>query len=53
MYLYIGCPIKDCGTRGVCVETDGIISAVGTKPIYYVCSCKQGYISSGNCDGKI
>ncbi len=53
MYLYIGCPIKDCGTQGVCVETDGITSGVGTKPIYYVCSCKKGYISSGNCDGKI
>ncbi|CAF1017693.1 unnamed protein product [Adineta ricciae] len=44
------CPIKDCGTKGVCVETDGIIVPPSNRPIYYVCSCKEGYISSGSCD---
>ncbi|UJR16139.1 hypothetical protein I4U23_003050 [Adineta vaga] len=44
------CAIKDCGMQGVCVETDGIIVPPSNRPIYYVCSCKNGYISSGNCD---
>lgn len=44
------CPIKDCGSQGICVETDGIVAIPGGKPIYYVCLCKSGYISSGSCD---
>lgn len=44
------CPIKDCGTKGICVETDGIVTGTGAKPIYYVCLCQNGYISSGSCD---
>jgi Notch-like protein len=44
------CPIKTCGTQGICVETDGLIPTPGSKPIYYVCLCKNGYIASGNCD---
>ncbi|CAF4371546.1 unnamed protein product, partial [Rotaria sordida] len=47
------CPIKDCGTQGICVETDGIITTPGGKPIFYVCSCKNGYISAGDCNGNI
>ncbi|CAF0800802.1 unnamed protein product [Rotaria sordida] len=47
------CPIKDCGTQGICVETDGIITTPGGKPIFYVCSCKNGYISAGDCDGLL
>jgi len=44
------CPIKDCGKQGICVETDGIIPTPNSRPIYYVCLCKSGYISSGSCD---
>ncbi len=50
---YLVCPIKDCGTQGICVETDGLVPKVGIRPIYYVCLCQQGYISAGSCDGKI
>lgn len=39
--------------QGICVETDGIVATPNGRPIYYVCSCKSGYISSGSCDGKI
>ena len=49
----LACPIKDCGTQGICVETDGLIPKGATKPIYYVCLCQKGYISAGSCDGKI
>ncbi|CAF1083657.1 unnamed protein product [Adineta steineri] len=44
------CPIKDCGSQGICVETNGITIPPSTKPIYYVCQCKGGYISSGSCN---
>jgi len=47
------CPIKDCGGQGICVETDGIIVTPGSRPIFYVCSCTNGYISAGNCDELI
>ena len=48
-----GCPIKNCGQRGICVETDGILLEYAkSKPIYYVCMCDNGYISSSNCDRK-
>ena len=46
------CPIKDCGTEGICAETDGITPTPGTRPIYYVCMCKKGYITSNDCNGK-
>ena len=49
----LACPIKDCGTKGICVETDGIILKPGGKPIYYVCSCQDGYITYQDCDSKI
>lgn len=49
----IDCPIKDCGTKGICVETDGIIVNQGGRPIYYVCSCQDGYITYKDCDCKI
>ncbi|CAF2185083.1 unnamed protein product [Rotaria magnacalcarata] len=47
------CPIKDCGAQGICVETDGIVVTPGTKPIFYVCLCKNGYINSGSCNDLI
>jgi hypothetical protein len=53
LYLFLDCPIKDCGTKGVCVETNGIITKPGARPIYYVCSCQNGYITSSDCDSKI
>ncbi len=49
----LACPIKDCGNKGICVETDGLIPKGATRPIYYVCLCQNGYISAGSCDGKI
>lgn len=52
LHQLLDCPIKDCGMQGICVETDGILVPPSTKPIYYVCLCKNGYISSGSCDGK-
>jgi hypothetical protein len=51
--MFTACPIKDCGLSGICVESDGIITTPGSKPIYYVCLCKNGFISGGSCDGKI
>ncbi|CAF4059755.1 unnamed protein product, partial [Rotaria sp. Silwood2] len=47
------CPIKDCGTQGICVETDGIVTVPGGRPIFYVCQCKLGYITSSDCDGLL
>jgi len=53
LYLLLDCPITNCGTQGICVETDGIVVTNGARPIYYVCLCQEGYISAGDCNGKI
>lgn len=46
------CPIKSCGSQGICVETDGLVATPGSRPIYYVCMCKGGYIAASDCEGK-
>ena len=35
------------------METDGLIPRSANKPVYYVCTCQQGYITSSNCDSKV
>lgn len=47
------CPIRDCGTKGICTETDGLIPTPGSRPIYYVCTCLNGYITTRDCNNLI